>query len=532
MAKRFISILTVVIMLSMLCSCKAGDRIKNIFSFAMQANDTATDNTEVVSEKPNIINAGVYDFDTFNPLVTQSQSVKEAMQFVYEPLFSLDDEMRTVPVLAKDFSVSPDGKRIVINLRDDVMWHDGTKFGAEDVAYTIKCIRNGQTSYTDALYNVRDYLMTDDYSIRLDLNYSVPSYESLLTFPIVKYGSDMTVNPSYVPNGTGAFCYGTKASTDTYYFGAFENYHDGRAKIDALYVNMLDSYEDYLNMLEVSEIDFSSNKIINLTEYMPKGNVKINNYPQNDMVFWGFNTSSSVLSGNLTRQALSKLIDKGELVETIIFSHGKPSDIPINPNSYLYTDTKTDFKVDDVGANDCLGDDGWGPDADGTYVRQSGDNYEKLEFEILVNADNKEHTQVAEALADNLMDFGITATINALAYDAYLARIESNNYDTFIGEIMLDNNMDLSPLTRAENNYFAYSSETLDTLCAQIGMTRNEDEVKELFSRYCETLLNDMPFATLYFKDGALLSTSNVVSGIAPVSGMIYRNCANWSIRK
>ncbi len=530
--KKIVLILTVLITVSMLCSCTALDMLIDKAGISVPDTGTAADGGGVVSEKPNIINAGVYDFDTFNPLVTKSQSVKEAMQFVYEPLFTLDDQMRTVPVLAKDFSVSPDGKRIEINLRDDVLWHDGTKFCAEDVAYTLKCIRSGQTSYTRLMYDVRDYLMTDDYSIRIDLNYSVPSYESLLTFPIVKYKSDITNNPNYVPNGTGPFCYGTRASTDSYYFGAFDGYHDGRAKIDALYINMLSSYEDYLNMLQISEIDFSSDKIINLTEYMPKGNVKLNNYPENDMVFLGFNTASSKLSGNLTRQAISKLIDKEELVKTVIFSRGRPSDIPINPCSYLYCDTKTEFKIDDTGANDCLGNDGWGPDTDGTYIRQKGAGYEELTFEILVNSDNKEHTLVAQAVADSLMDFGISTKINALPYEYYISRVEAHNYDAFVGEILLDNNMDLTPLTKQEKNYFAYSSQTLDTLCAQMGMTRNEDEVKELFLRYSQTLAEDMPFATLYFKDSTLLSSANVVSGIAPVSGMPYRNCASWSTGK
>ncbi len=528
--KKKVLLIFAVVTIFLLSGCAAQDwineQLKNIYP-----DEGGTVEQSAANEKPNVINAGVYDFDTFNPLATQSESVKEAMQMVYESLFALDSQMKTVPVLAKNVVVSADGKTIDINLKDNVKWHDGSAFTSQDVAYTIKLLRENTTDYSGLIDNIADYNMMGNYSLRIALRNSVPCYEAMLTFPIVKYGTQLAVDANYVPNGTGPFCYGTKSKTDTYYFGAFESYHDGRTQIDALNVIMLSDREEYINMLEASEIDFSSSNIVDLTQYMPKGKLNTYSCVDNDMVFLGFNTADPVFSGSLTRKGISSLISRTDLVETVIFSQGIASRIPINPSSYLYYDTQTDFEADDSAANDYLGDDGWGTNADGKLVRTVNGDEQILEGELLVNSDNGEHINAARMIAKKLNEFGVSAEVVELPYGQYIQRINSGNYDMFVGETRIDNNMDLTILTSFNNNYFRYGNQTVETLCAQLGMTRNEDEVKKLFRQYGETITNDMPFATLYFKNSTLLASTNVISGISPSVSSLYNNCSKWSVK-
>ncbi len=481
-----------------------------------------------VIKKPNTINAGIYDFDTFNPLITKSQSVREAMELVYEPLYTLDSEMKPVPVLAEGVEKSADGRTVTLNIKQGITWHDGDPFTATDVAYTFRMIRSGVTSYTQNLANVADYIMTGDYSVQITLAYSSPSFEAMLTFPIVKYQTDMSVNPNYVPNGTGPFCYGTKSRVDEMYFGAFENYRDGRANIDAMYLQMAGTYEKYMSMLEASEIDFSSSDIVNLMEYMPKGRLKLHDYPENRMIFLGFNTANPVLSGALTRQGVSKLIDRGEIVDSVIFSRGKPSKIPINPSSYLYCDENDNFEADELAANGLLGDDGWGPDEDGKFVRSVNGSAQRMSLELLTNSDNSEQTSVADSIAENMNKFGLIVSVKGLPYDQFMQRVSSGNYDMFIGEVELPASMELSQLTSSSGNYFAYRNPELDTITAQMGMTADEAELKALFKQYSDIVVNDAPFAVIYYKTGSLISSSNVTDGIDPVYVWRYKNCPKW----
>lgn len=529
--KKIISVLTALLIGLNLCGCALTDWVDARMAeiFPADASDTSENQSE---DKPNVINTGIYDFDTFNPLVTQSESVKEAMQLVYEPLYSLDEEMRPVPVLAKDYSKSPDGKVIVLNIKDNVLWHDETPLTAEDVAYTFKMIRLGQTGYTENLHNVADYMMIDDYTLQITLKTSAPVFEAMLTFPIIKYNTDMSVNPSYIPNGTGPFCYGTTTRVDEIYFSAFAKYRDGRAGIDSMILHMANSQDKYMTMLEASEIDFSSSHIVDLTEYMPKGSLSLYDFPENKIIYLGFNMGNRIFNGALTRRGIAELIDKDRIVNSVVFSRAFAADIPINPSSYLYYDEATSFKADELTANDSLGDDGWGPDTDGQFVRTVNGAKEELSFEILANSDSGEQTKVANDIAEQLGRLGVGARVTALPYNEYMNRIQSKNFDAFIGEQELDASMELTPLTDAGGNYFSYNNPELGTINAQMGMTSNEEELKALFRQYCETVTADMPFSVIYYKKGSLIASANVKKGIVPSYTWLYRNCSLWSTKE
>ena len=66
------------------------------------------------------------------------KSPNMAYHMVYDHLVHFDDESFTfVPNLATDW-VTDDWKTFVFDLRNDVYWHNGDKFTAQDIANTIR----------------------------------------------------------------------------------------------------------------------------------------------------------------------------------------------------------------------------------------------------------------------------------------------------------------------------------------------------------------------------------------------------------
>ncbi len=60
-------------------------------------------------------------------------------ELVFDKLINADASLTpTTGMLAKSYSVSPDGMRFEFDLRTDVKWHDGTPFTGEDVKFTIE----------------------------------------------------------------------------------------------------------------------------------------------------------------------------------------------------------------------------------------------------------------------------------------------------------------------------------------------------------------------------------------------------------
>ncbi len=526
--KKLVLFIAVICFAAAASGCDAFDNFSKIIVGEAGITNEKSNKTEIT----NSISLGILDFDTFNPLLTKSETVKECMMFVYEPLFELDEKLRPVPVLAKDYTVSPDGRTIDITLRENILWHNGSAFNAYDVAYTIKQIRSGVTTYSSSLSNMADYMATGDYSIRINLSSAVPDFVSFLTFPIVQFKSDMNTNPNYIPIGTGAFRYDTQLSSGKMSFAAFDSYHNGRAKLDTLYVYTVPDLQKYESMFEANEIDAITGDAVDLSEYTPRGNAKNNEYITNKMTFVGYNLRNELLQGAQTRQGLSKLIDKESIVNSIIYSRGVPADVPINPSSIYYYDTNTRFKSDEVLAASHLGNDGWGVDSGGKYSRIVNGSRQTLGFEILTDGDSREKTAIAEKIAESFNAFGIPAVVETLPYEEFMARVGAGNYDIMIGEEEINPNNDLTPLVSSTGNYFSYQNTNLDMLIGQMGMTRDEEQLKTLFCRYGDTLMQDMPFTPLFFAKGNVLSGSKIKSRIEPSIGRLYRNVETWSVKE
>ncbi len=529
MKKAIIYILASALALSALGGCTWFDRLKQ---------DYEETHTEVIegespaeAEVSNDINIGIVDFDTLNPLLTGSPTMKECLQFVYEPLFDVDERGRIVPVLAESYTVSPDGRTIDIKLRDGVTWQDGTLFTTQDAAYTMKQIRQGTTQFTDNLSNVADYTGFDNDKLRITLNYAVPNFVTFLTFPIVKYQTDMSGLANFIPVGTGPFCFSAQLGTGKILLSAYDGYWGGRAYIDSITATVIPDAEKYRSLFDASEIDVITDSLLNLSEYTPRGSVTNNEYVTNRLTYLGFNTQNPIFRGAATRRAISKLIDKDNIVNSALYSRCVAVDTPINPTSIFYYDTNTRFKKDEILAMSLLGDDSWGANANGDFTRIVAGETQILSFNILTDADNAEKRAIAEKIAAGIKEFGIPCEITALPYEEYRNNINSMNYEAVIDEITLSPNNDLTPLIASSGNSFGYVNPAADTLASQLGMTADEEQQKELYRQYGTLVTDDMPFIPLYFRKGYVMSSSKIKSEVLPSVTRQYRSTARWSVK-
>ena len=78
-----------------------------------------------------------------NPIFSQYNEVdRDIVSLVFTGLTRADAKGRIQPDLATRWSVSPDGLVYTFTLRADVRWHDGARFDAQDVLYTIAAIQS------------------------------------------------------------------------------------------------------------------------------------------------------------------------------------------------------------------------------------------------------------------------------------------------------------------------------------------------------------------------------------------------------
>lgn len=78
----------------------------------------------------------------FTPLLASSDYDREIVSLMFNSLVELGASQDILPGLAEDWAFSDGNKKLTLNLRKGVQWHDGTEFTAEDVIFTLTAISN------------------------------------------------------------------------------------------------------------------------------------------------------------------------------------------------------------------------------------------------------------------------------------------------------------------------------------------------------------------------------------------------------
>jgi peptide/nickel transport system substrate-binding protein len=94
--------------------------------------------------------------------------------WIYDPLYIRTPDLGTVPHLATSATPSEDGLTWSINLRDDVRWHDGEPFTAEDVVFAYNFLI--EAGRAPGLVNVESITADGDYALTIVLSAPNPFF--------------------------------------------------------------------------------------------------------------------------------------------------------------------------------------------------------------------------------------------------------------------------------------------------------------------------------------------------------------------
>src|SRR3990170_3607680 len=63
---------------------------------------------------------------------------RQVYQNLFDKLVDINQDLQIVPMLATSWTISGDGRQYVFKLRPNVVFHDGTPFNGEAVAYNFQ----------------------------------------------------------------------------------------------------------------------------------------------------------------------------------------------------------------------------------------------------------------------------------------------------------------------------------------------------------------------------------------------------------
>lgn len=547
-------------------------------------NDDGTQNDEIIENdikeyEPAYggkITVPVYNVKTLNPMLNGDVTVYHFNKLIFEGLFDYDNNLDIKNVLAESYEVKNDGKTIDIKLREDVYWHksndeESVKFNADDVKFTIEVLKYGakNTLFNDLLSSVYKtdtnnlihilrVKVKDDYNISIEFDRAYGNALESLVFPIIakhqfsvysgfndqSYKNALQSELSFIPKGTGPYKISEFNKLKSIELVSNDNWWNGKPYIENITGMILPDKELLTTSFEAGKLDLTLSKEVDWEKY--SNNEKINKFEfiTQNYEFLGFNFNNELFNGNLgqeVRKAMAYAIDVESIVEKVYLGRATIIDVPLQPNSWLVNEDANVFGYDVDKAKGILRENGFDDrDSDGILEDLSG---RKLSFRLLTNTDNELRFKTANMIINNLKDIGIEVLLQLKTnsnneynqWQDVQQKIFVGDYDITLLGWELSHIPDLSFAFHSSQigegyNFINYKNDVMDNLLIRAFSARNSEEKKNAFDEIQTVISNDLPYISLFFKNGAILMNKKVHGDIQPQSFNIYYNIDRWFI--
>ena len=471
--------------------------------------------------------------DTLDPLENQISSVSQLLALVNEPLFSLDNTLKPTPVLVESYSTSMEGKLLTLTLKPGISFHNGEALTAADVAYTINTIKESKTSpYKPLVMPIRRVSVSDE--LTLDLYYDTGYAFMLndLTFPIVSeaYGKSDAYDPMK-PVGTGPYVFTDYQLMQELTLTANENWHDGSLYVETIKAIAMNETSNMESLFDQHLIDLMNPAKFNWLKYSEKEDQRIESYITGNYTFLAFNDTEEEFSEVNFRKAIAHAIDRESLIYNQFINHAVISDTPVIPGSWFdRNDEEVVYTYDREAAMTYLESfDFVDSDDDGLFdVKDVLDaaNVTPVTYKMVVNSGSPTRVTAAEAIAKDLEAIGFTIEIEALEGQAYYTAVEEKKYDLLLGGWQLSSKPDYASLfaTDGVQNFVGYSSETMDSVLSAIVNAYDEEAVAANVEVFEALFIEEMPYVSLYFLEGAVMAHSSVIGDMMPTMNGTLNN--------
>lgn len=350
----------------------------------------------------------------FNPVLYNDSYEANVTEFIFEGLVGLDTTLTWEPNLAKDWSYENDNKTLVMELRDDVYWHDGEKFTAEDVKFTYETIAHpdytgvrevfvanlvGREEFKANPDDLKGVEVTGDYQVKFHFN--EPNLLALrdASFDIIPkhiYENVAIATMAEAPEtleydqliGTGPFKASDWLAGEYYSLERNEAYWDGAPHLDGVVWRIVNQ-DVAPGLLANGDIDIIMTPTgVRASDYdyvsaIP--GIAIHEAPTFGYQYLGFklhhrtpedvagsvrNPENWIVNGKLQsvelRQAIMYAIDRQGIVDGFLEGHGTVMNAPFPPaswafnaeavNEYAWNQAKANELLDAAGFLDVTGD--------------------------------------------------------------------------------------------------------------------------------------------------------------------------------
>ncbi len=459
-----------------------------------------------------------------NPLFLTDLNSHMVSEIIFKGLIHINEKGVPEPELAKYWEIKNNGHEIVFHLRQNIFWHDGEKFKAEDVVFTYEILNSSEVaSPRKGIFGpIKEIKIIDPNTVAVF--YSKPYAAALESWSIGILPSHIgkrVLEPSFddKPIGTGEFKIEKWQKGQFIVLHAFDKFFAGKPKIDKLILKFIpDQTTKYLelksNKIEVAELP----SYIKVDELLNK----FNKYVVHSFRYTclGFNLNKYPFRDENFRKAIAYSIDKEALIRSIL-KEGRVSTGPYPAMTWYYNSKVKPFE--------------YNPKKGKKIIKDLG--IDSLSFSIFVNSENKELQRVAQFIEQNLREIGINVKIRLLDWQSLRHRIiEEKAFEAvllsraYLWDPDIYDLWHSSKTQKGQWNFFSFKDKKIDSLLEKGRKTLNFNERQRIY-REIHKLLYEKQACIFLYETPLVFYANKKIEGIKPdPRGLLY-GIGKWYIK-
>lgn len=437
------------------------------------------------------------------------------------------DETGTIPWLASSWDILDDGQKYVFELRQNVTWHDGESFTADDVVFTFDYYQQKKNFIYD-LSNIEKVTKVSDYEVEFVIDEpSVVVLEKVfMSTPIIPEHIWKDIEdpkklhvdkPQDAVIGTGPYILADyQKEHGTYHFVAYDRFWGGTPRV--VEIMTVPTKETVLSLLN-GEIAITMVSPQEIDMFKDKAEFVIEELKPYHHKWLCFNLKDPILADVQFRRAIAYAIDRQELLDRLylgVGNTGSQGGIPIvhplyNPGvkDYDYNPEESKKILDELKYKDT--------NNDGIREDKNGN---PLKFTMLVMEAN---ARGAELVKLQLQKVGIDIDIKTNDRNTiddmtragkFQIVYQMGGYGGLSGDPdFLARNFTAGTGGLSFFSAYGYDNPQLNELAAKQRKEFDPEKRKEMIYEMQEIIANDIPLYYLYGQGGYYVYNKEIYDG-------------------
>ena len=524
--KKILCLMLAAVMVLALAACASG---KPAETAAPAAGETAAAETS----EPTTLVYGSHDYTRINPAMDEHGEINILL---FNGLTAHDGENQVVPGLAKSWEFDPETCTYTFQLEENVRWHDGEPFTAEDVKFTVEAIMDPENGSENApnYEDVASIEVPDDHTVIFHLTAPNVAFLDYMTMAILPKhlleGEDFQTSDFFRhPIGTGPYKLDSWEEGQAIVLVKNEDYFKTPANIDSIVFKIVADDNAKSMQMQSGELDLALLTPKDAENFVDREGYTLYNMTTSDYrgILFNFNNPYWTENRDII-PAVCYALDRQAILDAVVLGHGDIAYGPLQRNIYNNEDVEHyDYNPDM--AKQVLEEAGAVMGGNGFYER----NGQELGFVISVGAGDQVRINIAQAAAQQLRQVGLNVTVevpDVVDWGGQMAYLigwgspfdaDDHTYKVFG--------------TDKGANYSSYSNADVDKYLTEARETDDPEKRAAAYDAFQVALAEDPAYAFICYIDADYVA-KDTIHGIDPDTVMghhgvgIFWNVTQWTM--